>query len=388
MSHGHQQIECQRHHFDIPRDVAYLNCAYMSPLMKSVVAAGEMAVRSKQRPWEIAPADFFELPDRGRAAFASIVNASADDIALIPAISYGISLAAHNLAPEPGQEIVVLADQFPSNVYPWRELARERRARIVTVEAPTDGGGWTPRILDAIGPSTALVAVPQCHWTDGALVDLVAVRERTRQFGAALVVDAAQSCGAWPIDVAEIEPDYLVAVCYKWLLGPYSLGFLYIAPERQSGRPLEHNWIGRAGSERFSGLVEYRDERAPGVRAFDMGERAQFQLMPMAVEALRQILDWGVSNIAATLSERTAEIALRAQALGLQCAAPPMRAGHFLGLRFPDGVPSGLLAHLVSRNVHVSVRGDSMRVTPHLYTTDEDVDRLFSALGEVWGGTA
>ncbi|MEN8159425.1 MAG: aminotransferase class V-fold PLP-dependent enzyme [Myxococcota bacterium] len=378
---GGTRIDCQRHLFDVPDDVAYLNCAYMGPLLRSAAEAGAAAVARKQHPWEITSSDFFSLPDRGRAAFARLIGASAEDVAVIPAVSYGIALAARNLRIEPGQEIVLLGEQFPSNVYPWRAVAKERGARIVTVDAPGEDG-WTPRILDVIGRETAVVAVPHCHWTDGALIDLLALRARTREVGAALVLDVAQSCGAWPLDVAEVRPDFLVAVTYKWLLGPYSLGFLYVAPEHRGGEPLEWNWIGRAGAEDFARLVDYTDAPAPGARAFDMGERAQFQLMPIAIAAMEQIQAWGVENIAATLSERTAAIAERAATLGLRAAPPDRRAGHYLGLRFPRGVPDGLLEQLARRRVYVSVRGDSVRVTPHLFTTDQDVDRFFEALEE------
>jgi selenocysteine lyase/cysteine desulfurase len=374
-------IDCQRHLFDIPEEVAYLNCAYMGPLLRSAAEAGARAARRKQHPWDITASDFFSLPDRGRAAFARLIGASAEDVAVIPAVSYGIALAARNLPLERGQEIVVLSEQFPANVYPWRAVAGERGARIVTVPGP-GADGWTARILDAIGPATAVVAVPHCHWTDGSLVDPLALRARTREVGAALVLDVAQSCGAWPLDVTEVQPDFLVAVTYKWLLGPYSLGFLYAAPGQRGGEPLEHGWIGRAGAEDFARLVEYTDAPAPGVRAYDMGERAQFQLMPIAIAAMEQILAWGVENIAATLSARTAAMAARAATLGLQAAPPGRRAGHYLGLRLPGGVPDGLLEQLARRRVYVSVRGNSVRVTPHLYNTDGDVERFFEALEE------
>ena len=231
----------QRHLFDLPDDVAYLNCAYMSPLMNSVVAAGETAVRLKRHPWDITPPDFFTLPDRGRELFARIIGARSDDIAIVPAISYGMAIAALNIDVSKGQEILVLEDQFPSNVYPWREKARESGGRVVTVPRPASIAGgkaqedWTPSILEAIGPQTAIVTLPHCHWTDGSLIDLVAVGEKVRREGAALVVDVAQSAGVLPIDVKVIQPDYLVAVTYKWLMGPYSLGFTYIAPHRRDG---------------------------------------------------------------------------------------------------------------------------------------------------------
>ena len=376
----------QRALFDIPEDVAYLNCAYQSPLMKPVVEAGEKAVRMKQHPWQTTSPDFFSLPDRGRELFARIIGADSDGIAVIPAISYGMAIAALNIEMSEAQEILVLEDQFPSNVYPWREKARESGGRMVTVPRPRSLASeltpaeWTPSIIEAIGPQTAVVALPHCHWTDGTLIDLVAVGEAARSAGAALVLDVAQSLGALPIDVKAIQPDYLVSVTYKWLMGPYSLGFLYVAPHRRDGRPVEHSWAGRKGAENFARLVDYQDEWAPGVQRMDMGEKSQFHLMPMAIAAMEQLLDWGIENIAATLSAKTRNIADRAATLGLTSVPVEQRAGHFLGLRFPGGVPDQLLERLFEQKIFVSVRGDSMRVTPHLYNTEHDVDRLIAAL--------
>jgi len=379
----------QRELFDIPGDVAYLNCAYMSPLLKAVAAVGEQAVRRKQHPWEISPPDFFDGPDQGRELFARIIGASREDIAIVPAVSYGVAIAALNVEVAAGQEILLLEDQFPSNVYSWIELAKSSGGRLITLPrtpGPLTAGqqeSWTARIIDAISPQTALVALPHCHWIDGSLIDLVAVGEAARNSGASLVLDVTQSAGAMPLDVQEIKPDYLVAAAYKWLLGPYSLGFLYIAPERQGGQPLEHNWTGRKGAEDFSRLVDYQQDPASGVRRFDMGERSQLHLMPMAVKAMQQVLDWGVEEIAATLAEKTRIIAERAGQLGLASVSEDLRAGHYLGLKFPAGMPPDIHEQLARRQVHVSIRGDSMRVTPHLYNTDDDIDRLFAALEAV-----
>ncbi len=379
----------QRELFDIPQDVAYLNCAYMSPLLKAVAAVGEQAVRRKQHPWEISPPDFFDVPDQGRELFARIIGASREDIAIVPAVSYGVAIAALNVEVAAGQEILLLEDQFPSNVYSWMELAKSSGGRLITLPrtpGPLTAGqqeSWTDRIIDAISPQTALVALPHCHWIDGSLIDLVAVGEAARNSDASLVLDVTQSAGAMTLDVQAIKPDYLVAAAYKWLLGPYSLGFLYIAPERQGGQALEHNWTGRKGAEDFSRLVDYQQEPAAGVRRFDMGERSQLHLMPMAVKAMQQVLNWGVEEIAATLAEKTRIIAERAGQLGLVSVSEDLRAGHYLGLKFPTGMPPDIHEQLARRQVHVSIRGDSMRITPHLYNTDDDIDRLFAALEAV-----
>ncbi len=374
-------IPCQRHLFDIPDHIAYFNCAYMSPLMHQVVAAGQQAVTLKAQPWQISPPDFFSTPERARELFARLINARADDIAMVPACSYGIAVAARNLPVAKGQTLLVLQDQFPSNVYSWRELAADREAEVVTI--PRGGNdGWTPRILDAIDANTAIVALPHCHWTDGSLIDLEAVGRRCREFGAALVVDLTQSIGALPFDVAAVQPDFAVAAGYKWMLGPYTLGFLYVAPRHQAGRPLEHNWIARQDSEDFAGLVDYKSDFQPGARRFDMGEGANFIALPMAVTALEQLLAWGVAEIQQTLSAMTTRIAERAAPLGLRASDPSLRAGHFLGLGFPGAVPDGLPDRLGRAGVHVSVRGQSMRVTPHLFNNDGDIDRLIHTLAE------
>jgi selenocysteine lyase/cysteine desulfurase len=372
----------QRHLFDIPDDVAFLNCAYMSPLPKASVAAGEEGLRRKSRPWTVAPADFFTGSEAVRAAFARLINARADDIAIIPAVSYGMAQAANNVALSKSQTIVTLAEQFPSNVYPWMELAERTDATLVTVSRPADDD-WTAAVLTRIDASTGLVAVPHCHWTDGGLIDLVAVGAACRRVGAALAIDGTQSVGALPFDVARIDPDYVAIAGYKWLLGPYSLGYLYVAPRRQNGRPIEHNWLMRRDSEDFAGLVNYKKEFQPGARRFDVGERSNFALMPAAGCSIELLLGWGVADIQATLRRRTDAIAERARAeFGIDSVPDARRAGHYLGLRFAGGVPADLPARLAARNVHVSVRGAAMRVTPHVWVTDADVERLFAVLRE------
>ena len=375
-------IPCQRHLFDIPDDVTYLNCAYISPSLRSVTQAGREGVHRKAQPWRITAPAFFDESERARALFARISGATADDIAIIPAVSYGVAVAARNLETPSGSNIVVLAEQFPSNYYAWYELSRERGAQLVTVRHPPDGE-WTEAILSRINEETAVVAVSNCHWTDGSFIDLQAVSRGCREVDAALVIDGAQSLGAIPFSVKDVQPDFLITPSYKWLLGPYSLGFMYIAPQHLDSQPLEHNWIHRADSDDFAALLDYRDEFQPGARKFDVGERSNFALMPMAVAALGQILEWEVSEIAARLSGMTETISQRGEAMGLSVAPSELRAGHLIGLRCSEGLPPDLSERLAEDKVYVSIRGDSVRVSPHLYNAEEDIDRLFDVLAAV-----
>ena len=374
----------QRDLFEVPQDIAYLNCAYMSPQLRRAREIGEWAVSRKSRPWEITPGDFFGDTEVVRSLFARLVGGDADGVAIVPSVSYGISVAAANLPVREGQKIIILEDQFPSNVYSWRELASREGARLVTVPRPEDSD-WTRALIEEIDADTAVVAAPNCHWTDGSLVDLVRVGERAREAGAALVVDGIQSLGALPFDVSEVRPDFLVAASYKWLLGPYGVGFTYVAEKHREGRPIEHNWVNRHKSEDFAQLVDYQDAFQPGARRFDVGERSNFVLLPMATEAVRQLLDWGIENVSETIGGLTDLIETRAEERGISTIPRQRRARHMIGLMLGPDAPEDLAARLMRHGVFVSVRGPSVRISPHLYNTEEDVDRFFDVLERVVG---
>jgi selenocysteine lyase/cysteine desulfurase len=375
-------IPDQRHLFDLPEDHAYLNCAYTAPLLKTAAKAGIAAVEAKRTPWSIKSDDFFSSVENLRRLFARLIGCSPDDVAIVPAASYGIALAAKNIPVAENQSIVVLQDQFPSNVYSWMNLAAAKNATLKTVSRPADND-WTTAMLESIDTDTAIVAAAHNHWTDGTRVDLVKVGERCRSVGAALVLDGAQSLGASPFSVSEVRPDFLAAISHKWLLGPYSMGFCYVDPKWHDGAPLEENWLNRAGSEDFSRLVDYQEGYQPGARRYDVGEVSNFILSPIAAAALEQILEWGVVEIAQTLRAKTDAIADLAEDMGLLVAKQQFRAPHMIGITKPGGFSGELPGLLAKEKVYVSVRGESVRVAPHVYNNDEEIGRLFAALKKV-----
>ncbi len=373
-------IPSQRHLFDMPDSIAYLNCAYMSPLMTSAVDAAGQGLGYKVQPWTYAGSSFFTYTEQLRGLAAKMIHTHSDNIALVPSASYGMQVAANNLPLSKGGEILVLKDQFPSHIYPWREKAKDCGGEIVTVERP-DNGDWTQAVLDAMGARTEIVALPATHWADGGYLDLEVISEVARHSGAKLVLDLTQSLGAMPFDVRAVQPDFMVAAGYKWLMGPYTLAYLYVVPQWQDGAPIEHNWMNRKGSEDFSRLVDYQDAFQPGARRFDMGEKSNPAQVMAACAALQQLLDWGVENISHTLGVRNTRLADKARQLGLSVTEDKFRSPHYVALEFRDGVPEGLAEKLAAQNIFVSVRGNAVRVTPHVYNTDNDIERLFEGLG-------
>lgn len=378
-------LNCQRHLFSLPEDVHYINCAFMAPLLRTVEEAGVGGIRRRRVPAGITPAHFWTDADRVRELFGTLVNAPAARIALVPAASYGLAVVARNLEAGRGQNIVLAAGQFPSNVYTWRRLAAERGLEIRTVAPPDNaaerGSGWNERLLDAIDARTAAVALGHVHWADGTLFDLETIGARAREAGAALVIDGTQSVGALPFDVARIQPDALVCAGYKWLLGPYGMGAAYYGPRFDGGVPLEENWIARAGSEDFSGLVDYRDEYAAGAVRYDVGERSNPVLLPMLAAALEQILEWRPERVQDYCRRLLHGTITEAREMGYVIAPEDSRATHLLGFRPPPSVAlSRLAAAFRERDVSVAVRGDSVRVSPHLYNNEADAAALLDAL--------
>jgi selenocysteine lyase/cysteine desulfurase len=372
-------IDNQRHLFDIPEGITFLNCAARSPLLRASRAAGEAGILRKVHPWEFnfadAPAEAEEL----RGLFAGLIGAEPGDIAIVPAASYGIRTAAINLPVAPGQSILMPEEPFPSHFYAWRELAGETGARLETVPAPADGD-WTAAVLERVRPEAAVAALPACRWSNGAALDVEAIGARCRETGTALVLDATQAAGAMPLDVDRIRPDFLIAAAYKWLLCPYTLAFLYAAPHRQDGRALEGHMFNHLDAVAVDGPIVYPEAGTPGARRYDMGEVFNAIHLPMAVAALRQIASWTPAAITETLEPLIDGIAEMAAERGLALPPAGQRVGHFIGLRAAEGWPDGLVQALAAERVHVSLRSGTLRISPHLFNAPDDVARLFRVL--------
>lgn len=365
--------------FDLPEHVAYFNTANMSPMLRAVADAGIAGVRSRAAPWTITAEDWFSDVERLRSRVATLMDATPDAIALVPSTSYGLAIAARNVPLEPGDHIMVLAEEYPSNYYTWSHAADMADASVVqAVREP--GQSWTDAVLGLIDERTAVVAVPNVHWTDGSVVDLEAIGAGARAVDAAVVVDASQSLGAMPLDLAGVDPDFVVSVGYKWLLGPFSVGYLYVADRHQRGQPIEHNWILRQGAEDFARLVDYTDEYQPGARRYDVGQRTNFGLVPMAIAAVDQLIAWSIPTVSDRLAVTCDALRRDIAAVGLDVPAPTAVGPHMFGVNLPRHRAGAVLDRLGDAGVIASIRGASLRISPHLHTTNADIDRLVSTL--------
>jgi selenocysteine lyase/cysteine desulfurase len=390
-------LTCQRDLFAIPPGETYLNAAYMGPMPRAVLAAGERALAARAMPASIAPRDFFEPAERTRALCARIVGADPERVAFVTTAAAGMAVVAANLSPRAGANVVVLGEQFPSNVYPWRRW-REHGVAIRTVVAPTADArdrdawrrrcvAWNDAVVAAIDADTMLVAVEQAHWTDGTLFDLPRFGARAREVGAAFVVDGTQTAGAMPLEVDAFRPDALVVHAYKSMLSNYGLGFAVYGDRLADGRPIEESWLMRRGAEDFARLVDYQDDYAPGMRRHDTSTRSNPILIAMLEAACTLLLAWRPERIRAYLLGIAAPAVARLREAGFGVADDDLRAANLFGVALPPGLqPETVRAALAARRIHVSVRGAAVRVAPHVCNDEADLMRLAEALVEIARG--
>jgi selenocysteine lyase/cysteine desulfurase len=376
-------LPCKRELFALPRDVAYLDAAYMSPIPIAATEAGVAGTAVKSAPWKMTIASYYDELEEVRALAATMIGARPDDIAITPATSYGIAVAASNVPVASGSAILLMENEHPSHRYVWHDLAKRKNATIAIVKKPSDGD-WTSAIVAAIRQAQtpiAIVAGTMVHWFEGAAVDLEAVAQASRSVGAHLVVDGTQWVGALPFDVSRVQPDFLSFATYKFLLGPYRLAFLYASPRWQAeGKPIEHHSWNRVGGERSDFWAVDVPAFLPGARRFDMGERSDFAVLPVAIEALKLLKQCGAGNVFNRLQHLNNVIWQEAEKRELSRRTSSFCAPHISVLDFGERVQPDLASILKRENVHVTVRGSKVRISPHIYNDEDDIMKLFNAL--------
>jgi selenocysteine lyase/cysteine desulfurase len=364
--------------FELDPSVTYLNCASMSPLLKSARRAGMEALEARATPWTMTKKEWFDDSEVLRELVARVFQTSPENIAFAPAASYGMATVCKNVRPKKGQSIVILDKQFPSNVYAWEHLSQKHDLNLIRVKRDDDKS-LTDSVISAIQSHTALVAIPNCHWMDGTYVDLEKVSAKVKSVGALLVLDLSQSLGALPINIDKVDPDFAVAAGYKWMLGPYGLGYMYIAPRwQQEWEPLENTWLVRHNSEDFSKLTDYTPQFKTGARKFDFGEYLMLSLRPMSIAGVKQILEWGVDKVQAHAKSLTDIIKDYNRAQGFEVNES---AGHIVAIPFGKRDPVRIKEALAKKNISVSYRDAFMRISPHLYNTQGEVELLISTIG-------
>ena len=375
----------QKHLFDLPDDIHYLNGAYMSPLMKSVQEAGIAGIKRKSNPSSISSEDFFTPAEEVKLKFAKIIHAPASQIAIIPSASYGLKSAVDNIPSNTGNHAVVLANEFPSDFNTVTEWCKKNKKDLKIIEAPEMVAGrarvWTNRILEQINKETCAVVLSAVDWSDGTKFDLKMIGEKCKENNARFIVDGTQSVGAMSMDVAAFKIDALICAGYKWLMGPYSIGLAYYSEDYNTGLPIEDSWMNKSNANDFTKLTRYVDDYKPGAARYNVGEFSNYILLPMLDRALQQIGEWDADAIQDYCGNLIAPLLNFLQENAYWYEENKYRANHLFGFLLPPSVNKDKLLHQLQRSkVFVSLRGDAIRVSPHVYNEEPDIEALIEVL--------
>ena len=376
-------ISCQRDLFDIPENISYFNCAYLSPQLNESKKALIEGANLKSVPWEWTSEKFFSQVEEIRVLCADLFGEKPDNYALAPSVSYGMNTAARAIEAKlnKGDQILLIDEDFPSNVLTWRRVCKEVGSTILTV-SKDENTDWTSAIINHINPKIKVVSISSCHWTNGEYIDLELVSKKCKENGCFFIIDATQSLAVSEHSIKKINPDFLIAAAYKWMLCPYGLAIIYVSDKWFNSRPLEETWLARDNAKNFSQLVNYSDKYMPGARKFDMGQTAMPTLLPGSIVALKQIKKWGIKNISKTLKSINNKISSELVSFGFDIIPQDRRVNHILGVRIPKGKNKDYVSNLRSENIYISQRGSSLRIAPYLHINNKDIARLLNFLSK------
>jgi selenocysteine lyase/cysteine desulfurase len=229
-------------------------------------------------------------------------------------------------------------------------------------------------------PRLALASISSVHWSDGGIIDVVKVGHALKRQSALFLIDATHAVGVIAMDVKSLDPDFVIFPTYKWLLGPYGRAFIYIAKRHQHGIPLEQTGFGRR-EIRSDAEIYFADlAYVGGARRFDMGQRDHFISMEMAAIGMEMMAEWGAEVVAERLAMLTGRIAEGLDGTKVRIMDARFRSPHIVSLAFAGGLPGGLVEGLAGEGIYVAPRLARMRVSPHVFNDEDDVDRFVAAL--------
>ncbi|HVS89360.1 MAG TPA: aminotransferase class V-fold PLP-dependent enzyme [Candidatus Acidoferrum sp.] len=364
-------------------DAAYLNAAGNAPMPKVSLRAVQAALEWKKFPHRMPDAAYFQVPNRIRASLARLIGGKPEEIALTTGASTGMSAVAYGLTWKPGDEILTAVGEFPLQYTTWKPLEAREGVKLKII-SPQERFISADDFIAAITPQTRLVSTSLVRFDDAAMLDAARVAVACHAQGALLVLDVSQSCGGLPLDVSQLGADFLVCAGYKWLLSPYGTGFFWAKSEHVANmRPGPFYWMAAEGVDNFASLSFTDPKPAAGSRRWDAAETSSYLNLAAMDVSLDFVLRLGPETVAAhncklidLMYERLPkDRCIPTSPLDAACRGP---YGCFAA-RTPEKT-AALYQQLHKENVIVSLREGNIRVSPHVYNTERDIDKLISVI--------
>ncbi len=361
----------------------WLNCSHQGPLPKVAVAAAHQAVEMKTAPHPMTRAALFrEVPHRLRTALGRLIGVDADDVILGNSTSYGLNVLANGIRWRDGDEVLLVAGDFPATIFPWLPL-RDRGVTVRFIEP--EGPYLDPAELEAqITPATRLFCTTWVHSFTGYAVDEAAITDVCKRRGVLSVLNVSQGLGHRPLNPDEVGLDAISGCGFKWLCGPYGTGFSWIRPEvRETMAPVQGYWLANLTADDLRGDFDYEIRSDLGARAYDLTCTANFLNFMPWTRSVEYLLECGLEHI------RDHDLALASRLIA------EIEQDRFEILSPTEGraqTPIVVLRHhdesqnercfeaLRAADIDISLRRGALRVSPHLYNTEADINRLLELI--------
>jgi selenocysteine lyase/cysteine desulfurase len=373
--------DCRQEFADFSPTV-YLDCAYQGPFPRATVARLQQATELKCHPDRLEAAEYFRLPERVRGCLASLIGADPSEIALTNSATQGIGIVAAGLGLRAGDEVVIASCNFPANLFTWLHL-RRLGVRVQVIK-PVADYVQVEDVRRVLTPRTRVLALDWVSYTGGARIELASFGDLVHRQGGIFVVDGTQGVGALEVDVGALPVDVLAVAAYKWLLGPYGTGFVYLRSEVQDRLELPVvNWMTVEGSEDFDALPADEFTLPRAARIFDVPETSNFLNLYGLEASLEFVARVGVRTVTehcGCLLDHLAE-ELRRNGYRLSDSAQPEHRSTILGFQ-ADSLEATTRLHqkLRANHVAVSLRHGMIRVSPYLYNNQADIETLLSVV--------
>lgn len=364
-------------------DATYLNVAGQSPMPKVAHRAVQTAIEWKKNPHHVPDSAYFEVPNRIRASIAQLIGGKPEEIALTTGASTGVSAVAYGLAWKPGDEVLTGQGEFPLQYATWKPM-EQREGIVLKIVSPRERFITADDFIAALTPKTRLVSASLVRFDNGVLLDAPRLAAACHAQGTLLLLDVSQCSGAIPLNVTTLGADFLVSAGYKWLLSPYGTGFFWAKLELTDAmRPGPFYWAAAEGAENFHSLALENPKAARGARRWDMPETSNYFNFAAMDAALQFVLRVGPETVLAH-NHRLIDFLFERLPKDRCVPASPLDSAQ----RGPYGCftarskekTAELYQKLAKEKIVTSLREGNIRVSPHLFNSERDIDRLISAI--------